>query len=200
MDKQSLIKIQNLEFSPADLKKPIFRIPHLIFEQNKSYIILGPSGCGKSSFLKALVGLNKEIHGQIESNSSIRKQTAIIHQNLNLIENFNGLENAFIELNRDAEIKLFKKYCSEFGLEFKMKTLINNLSYGERQRLAVARALAQKKELLLADEPTSHLDHHHAEKVIKTILEHSSTSIIVSHDRTLAPLFDVVIDFMEYTT
>ena len=198
MDKQSLIEIQNLEFSPKDLKKPIFKIPKLSFDQQKSHLILGPSGCGKSSFLKALVGLNKETHGQITSSSSIREQTAIIHQDLNLIENFNGLENALIELSHDTEINLFKKYCAEFGLEFKIKTLIKNLSHGERQRIAVARALAQKKELLLADEPTSHLDHHHAEKVIKTILEHSSTSIIVSHDRALSQLFDVVIDFMEY--
>lgn len=155
-------------------------------------LINGPSGCGKTSLLESIYGLRKYTAQEF----SIDPNSCFIFQDLNLIEDFSIRENLSLELKND-QIPIAEKLIEKFELKIKDNRIIKTLSRGEQQRISVARSLAKNTELILADEPTSHLDKRRAHLVMETLVQKSNTLIVVSHDIAMEKYFKRVIKLEE---
>ncbi len=167
--------------------------------------VVGKSGSGKSTFLNMIGGLDHPTRGTIwigdedisEMNDEQltkmrRSKIGFIFQNYNLIPVLNVYENIVLPVQLDGK-KANREYIDflleTLGLEEKKKSLPASLSGGQQQRTAIARALANKPEIVLADEPTGNLDAAMGGEVIE-MLRHMNgvlgqTIIIVTHDRDI---------------
>jgi NitT/TauT family transport system ATP-binding protein len=183
---QLAIDVEDIHFQDAEIHVPRFEL-----KRGEKVLLMGPSGCGKTSFLEFLAGFREAKWQKRE----ILDSPSVVFQDLNLIEEFSINENLKIELEAE-QIKKAYKWLG--GLEFSIpqSVLVKRLSKGEQQRLSVVRALA-KSRFILADEPTSHLDRHRADKLIGLIAEIAETALIVSHDAHLSQFFDRVVMFEE---
>ena len=165
----------------------------------------GPSGSGKTSLLHCLGGLQAPTAGQVRWDSrplraldatarSAERGTAIsyLFQGSNLLETFTAEQNlafaAYVAGNREPSLE--PALLSRFGLGSKAEAIPDELSGGEQQRLALARALAQQPRVLLADEPTAHLDSETSAAVLALIQqvhrETGMTVVIATHDARVA--------------
>ena len=203
-----------------DLKKKFNLINNnelLIFEnlnfsiiKNSIISIVGPSGCGKSTLLNILGLLDSNFEGHflfegkatktMSSNqlSSIRnKKIGFIHQFFNLIPELSVLENVILPglINNNKESTVSKEACallSTFGILDKKNIKPNKLSGGEQQRVASARALINKPDLILADEMTGNLDEDTSDEIINFFLkfiENNNTSLLyVTHNKKYADM------------
>ena len=188
------------------------------FELGKIYSIVGPSGSGKSTLLNILSLIDKPTSGNIkidgklidfnnhDLNDKIRASSiGIIYQNYNLLPDFTALENvslAGLALNKNTKISLneAKKIISNLGLSKRLDHFPSELSGGENQRIAIARALINKPKIILADEPTGNLDHTSAEKVFKILLDLKKSNrliIFATHNREFAKLSDCKIEMID---
>jgi putative ABC transport system ATP-binding protein len=168
--------------------------------------IVGPSGSGKSTLLGLIAGLDKPTHGSIildgvditalsESGMARyrRQKIGYIFQSFHLIPTLTALENVAVplELNQDANAGVRADELLEaVGLGDRSGHYPVQLSGGEQQRVAVARAFACRPPILLADEPTGNLDSTTGRHVIELLLalnrDHGSTLVLVTHDTALA--------------
>ncbi|MBC7741917.1 MAG: ATP-binding cassette domain-containing protein, partial [Bdellovibrionaceae bacterium] len=126
-----------------------------------------------------------------------------IFQSFNLIPYLSVLENIelpFLFQKEGVDIKERDHLISRLGLAPFLHRPVAQLSVGQQQRVAVARALLKKPKIILADEPTSALDYNHRENFLKLMFElcreHQTTVLFVSHDRTIEKLFDRSIDLL----
>ena len=168
--------------------------------------IVGESGSGKTSLIMLIGGLEKASSGKIQfkefeiSNlkedqiSEIRrKKIGIVFQSFYLIPNYTALENVSLtlEINKiqNPEQKA-KEILDRFGLDQRLNNLPSQLSGGEQQRVAIARSIAMKPQLILADEPTGNLDSENSHLISKILFdyvnEEKASLIIVTHDNNLA--------------
>jgi len=168
--------------------------------------IVGESGSGKTSLIMLIGGLEKSSSGKIffenneitnmsedEISNIRRKNIGIVFQSFYLIPNYTALENVSLtlEINKilNAEIKA-KEILERFGLSERFYNLPSQLSGGEQQRVAIARSIAMKPKLILADEPTGNLDSENSELISKILFDYVSdekaTLIMVTHDNNLA--------------
>ena len=168
--------------------------------------IVGESGSGKTSLIMLIGGLEKATSGKIQfkefeiSNlnedqiSEIRrKNIGIVFQSFYLIPNYTALENVSLtlEINRisNAEQKA-KDMLSRFGLGQRLNNLPSQLSGGEQQRVAIARSIVMKPQLILADEPTGNLDSENSNLISKILFdyvnEEQASLIVATHDDKLA--------------
>ena len=168
--------------------------------------IVGESGSGKTSLIMLIGGLEKASSGKIQfkefeiSNlkedqiSQIRrKKIGIVFQSFYLIPNYTALENVSLtlEINKiqNPEQKA-KEILDRFGLDQRLNNLPSQLSGGEQQRVAIARSIAMKPQLILADEPTGNLDSENSNLISKILFdyinEEKASLIIVTHDNYLA--------------
>ena len=168
--------------------------------------IVGESGSGKTSLIMLIGGLEKASSGKIQfkefeiSNlkedqiSEIRrKKIGIVFQSFYLIPNYTALENVSLtlEINKiqNPEQKA-KEILDRFGLDQRLNNLPSQLSGGEQQRVAIARSIAMKPQLILADEPTGNLDSENSNLISKILFdyvnEEKASLIIVTHDSNLA--------------
>lgn len=167
----------------------------LSFADTGLYAILGPSGSGKSTLLSLIGGLDKPDTGTILFNNLditrlSEKEMNLYHQNLvsfifqddNLVDYLSLKDNALLKSNKNYE-EVLKKLDIYPLLKKKPK----ELSGGEKERCAIARALLSDSEILLCDEPTASLDSANAENVLSLLKEISKTKlvIVVSHDEEL---------------
>jgi len=205
-----LIKCQGLSqyFEDAGQRVEIFKDLDFMVEQSQSVAITGASGSGKSTLLYLLGGLEKPKSGQvivdgIELNQlSTNKLAAFRNKNLgfvyqfhHLLPEFSALENVAMPLLiRGDSVRQARKDAEELleqvGLKQRLTHKPAEMSGGERQRTAIARALVTKPKCLLADEPTGNLDNRTAKQVYELLLElnqnlHTSL-IIVTHDEHMA--------------
>ncbi|MCI8751520.1 MAG: ABC transporter ATP-binding protein [Lachnospiraceae bacterium] len=175
--------------------------------------IMGPSGSGKSTLLGLLAGIDTVSKGNIQikgtditklSESQLcrfrNENMGIILQSPNLIETLTAIENIQVPLifAKKRNIKeLSKKLLRIVGLSEKANIYPKQLSGGEAQRIAVARALACEPDIILADEPTGALDSQNGEMIIKllknTVKKRGVTVIMVTHDVKLAEETDRII-------
>ena len=188
------------------------------FEIGKVYSIVGPSGSGKSTLLNILSLIDKPTSGNIkidgksidfnndDLNDKIRASSiGIIYQNYNLLPDFTALENvslAGLALNKNTKISLneAKKIISNLGLSKRLDHFPSELSGGENQRIAIARALINKPKIILADEPTGNLDHKSAKNVFKILLDLKKNNrliIFATHNREFAKLSDCKIEMID---
>ena len=187
------------------------------FNKGKIYSLVGPSGSGKSTLLNILSLIDKPSKGKLkiedkdiifsdsEVNDKIRaKKIGIIYQQNNLLADFTALENVYlarlsIENNKKKAIEVAKKIITKMGLIKRINHYPSELSGGEMQRIAIARALINEPEIILADEPTGNLDHSTAKEVFKILykLKHSNRLIIyATHNRFFANMADCKLEMI----
>ena len=175
-------------------------------EQGETLSIMGKSGSGKSTLLNLMAGLMKPSRGVIklegndfsklndQKRTIIRgKSLGIIFQQFHLLPHLNALENvsfaAKINNIPDAEERA-KNLLKRVGLSYRRSHFPHELSGGEMQRVAVARALVTAPKLILADEPSGSLDENNAHEIIDLIFdlvrEKSTSLIFVTHDQDLS--------------
>ena len=187
------------------------------FNKGKIYSLVGPSGSGKSTLLNILSLIDKPSMGKLkiegkdiifsdsEINDKIRaKKIGIIYQQNNLLSDFTALENVYlarlsIENNKKKAIEAAKKIITKMGLIKRINHYPSELSGGEIQRIAIARALINEPEIILADEPTGNLDHSTAKEVFKILykLKDSNRLIIyATHNRFFANMADCKLEMI----
>ena len=220
-----IIELEELRFSWPKGVKPILDINHLVIHQGERVFIKGPSGSGKSTLLNLFAGVLVPQHGVIKVldwkmntlGSSERDRLRADHigfifQMFNLIPYLSITENVTLPC-RFSKQRLAKAISQSGELTIEVNRLLRalnledpgllsrpviDLSVGQQQRVAAARALIGCPELIIADEPTSSLDADQRELFLELLFDECSKSdatlIFVSHDVTLVPLFDRMVD------
>jgi len=182
-----------------------------IFESGKTYSIVGPSGSGKSTLLNLLSLIDSPTSGVIEinhnkinfenkiKNDGIRaKNIGIIYQDKNLLSDFTAIENVYLPNllltnDQNSSINIAKKIIKNVGLSSRLNHFPSELSGGENQRIAIARALINNPEIILADEPTGSLDFENAQQIFKLLLKLKNKNRIIifaTHNRYFANMAD----------
>ncbi len=154
------------------------------FKKGKKYLVAAPSGKGKSTFIHIIYGLRSDYEGQLllqgkdiktltkEAWSEIRQnKLSVVFQNLRLFLNLTALENIQIknDLHQYKSLNEIKDMAELLGVDNLLDKKCATLSYGQRQRIAIIRALCQPFDFLLLDEPFSHLDENNINKAISLI-------------------------------
>ena len=181
------------------------------FEPGKTYSIMGPSGSGKSTLLNLLSLIDNPTAGSIEiSNNKIKsnnkvkndliraKKIGIIYQDKNLLSDFTALENVYlpnllVSKEKQKSIELAKKLLKNVGMSSRINHFPNELSGGENQRIAIARALINNPDIILADEPTGSLDSDNAKLIFKILFNLKNKNRIIifaTHNRYFANMAD----------
>ena len=181
------------------------------FEPGKTYSIMGPSGSGKSTLLNLLSLIDNPTAGSIEiSNNKIKsnnkvendlvraKKIGIIYQDKNLLSDFTALENVYlpnllVSKEKQKSIELAKKLLKNVGMSSRINHFPNELSGGENQRIAIARALINNPDIILADEPTGSLDSNNAKLIFKILFNFKNKNRIIifaTHNRYFANMAD----------
>lgn len=216
-----MIEIRQLQFAFAHGG---FRlaIDNLRIEQGERVAIVGPSGSGKTTLLHLLAGVYRADSGEIRvgdtrvhslSDAARRDfriaNIGLVFQEFELVEYLNVRDNIVLPFLINKRLKLTSSVRAEgdrlaesLGLGDKLKRRIHKLSHGERQRVAVCRALLPRPALLLADEPTGSLDPSNKDHLLDLLVEmaaqSNATLVVVTHDHGLLDRFDRVIDFRDF--
>ena len=198
-----------ISFVNVDLelgKKPILKEVNLAIEPGQLVYIVGKSGSGKTTLLKALYMEIKPTKGEVSiggyKSSSIkrrhiphlRRKLGIVFQDFRLLEDRTVFENlAFVLKVTNTKNRLIKDRVmtalQEVGLEHAAKQMPLNLSGGEQQRIAIARALVREPIIILADEPTGNLDPDTSLEILEYLkkINHNGIAVIIAtHDYELA--------------
>ena len=206
MNKLLKISMVNLSYNTDNNLIKVLQDISLEVDHKDTVSIVGESGSGKTSLIMLIGGLEKATSGKIQfkefeiSNlnedqiSEIRrKNIGIVFQSFYLIPNYTALENVSLtlEINRisNPEQKA-KDMLSRFGLGQRLNNLPSQLSGGEQQRVAIARSIVMKPQLILADEPTGNLDSENSNLISKILFdyvnEEQASLIVATHDDKLA--------------
>jgi len=214
-----IIEFDSLEiiFGAGNESLKVLDIAHWSVEEGDRVAIFGPSGSGKSTFLHALAGLLPASKGRVtvcghslESMSEAERDRfraqyiGYIYQNFNLLQGFTALENVLMGMTfspRKADPKEAEHLLDEVGLSHRLKYHPSRMSSGEQQRVAVARALANRPRILLADEPTASLHPVNKEDVLRMLLDmcdrYGCTLVLVTHEKEVISLFKNTVTFLE---
>jgi putative ABC transport system ATP-binding protein len=192
--------------------RTLFSVQKLAIPFGRHLLIQGESGKGKTTFLHLLAGLFIADQGQVrvgemnlekmsdEERCDLRREKiGVIFQKLNLIDHMTVAENLLLTMpsgEPDPQARV-REALRRVNLEGRENDRSSVLSLGEQQRVAVARVLAQRPQIILADEPTSSLDQKNADFVLAALKEAAKgkTLIVVSHDRRIENEFDQVLPF-----
>jgi len=169
----------------------------LSFEKGKKYLVIAPSGKGKSTLLHCIYGIRKDFEGTILFNNKCIKKyesdelaeirqnkLSIVFQDLRLFEQLTAKENIMLKnkLQNHKTLKQINEMAQKLGVSDLLKKTCGTLSFGQRQRIAIIRALCQPFDFLLLDEPFSHLDEVNikaATQLIKKECEDQGSSLIL---------------------
>jgi len=187
------------------------------FKKGKIYSLMGPSGSGKSTLLNLISLIDKPSNGLIkfnnhqinydkkEQNDQLRaKKIGIVYQQNNLLPDFTSLENIYlaslsINNNKNLAISKAKQLLNKIGLSSRADHYPSQLSGGEAQRIAIARAIINDPEIILADEPTGSLDIKTA-KIIFNLLKDQKRSdrliIFATHNRFFGKKADCLLEIL----
>lgn len=182
-------------------------------EKGEFVAIVGTSGSGKSTLLHMLGGLDHPTSGSITVDGKEimslrdealtifrRRKIGFVFQSYNLVPVLNVYENIVLPIQLDGsepDAEYVNTIIQTLGLESKLQNLPNNLSGGQQQRAAIARALASKPAIVLADEPTGNLDSKTSQDVLSllkvTSQKFSQTIVMITHNDEIAQLADRII-------
>lgn len=218
---QPIVKLRGLKrnFQQGDTTIEVLRDVNLNIMPGEIVALLGPSGTGKSTMLQAVGLLEGGFEGSIaiagkeasalasdERTSLRRENLGFVYQFHHLLPDFNALENVVMPQmiagaqREDAEDRA-GRLLSALGLGERLEHRPSQLSGGEQQRVAVARALANRPMLVLADEPTGNLDEHTSERVLGQFLElvrgEGSAALVATHNERLAQRMDRIVRLHE---
>jgi putative ABC transport system ATP-binding protein len=200
------------------------RVSELQVADKSRVALVGPSGCGKTTLLSLLAGIHTPDAGTVRVgdvlvsslSDALRRAFRIrtvgmVFQEFELLEYLNVEENILLPFSLNPELKLdrdgrdsARKLASSLGLTALIERRIDRLSHGERQRVAICRALVTNPKLVLADEPTGNIDPSQSREIVELLFEYvaacGSTLLMATHDHSLLDRFDRVIDFSEPET
>lgn len=206
-------------FTQGDVTIDVLRGVNLAIREGELVALLGPSGTGKSTLLQALGLLEGGFTGSIlidgeemrnagpdRATVVRREKLGFVYQFHHLLPDFDALENVLLpQLIAGAAPETARQRAgdllSHLGLGERLEHRPSKLSGGEQQRVAVARALANKPRLVLADEPTGNLDEHTADIVLGEFMalvrEQGSAALVATHNERLAAKMDRVVRLHE---
>ena len=215
----SVIQLKNIsKYYNVGKKTIILKKINFNFKKGLIYSLVGPSGSGKSTLLNLLSLIDKPSSGEILINNNVIKynnisyndqiradKIGIIYQQNNLLPDFNALENVYLAClafnnNKKNAILEATKIIKSFGLGNRMNHFPSELSGGELQRVAISRALINKPEIILADEPTGSLDQSTAKEVFKSLYKLKSKNrliIYATHNRLFANMADCKLEIID---
>lgn len=202
-----MIELQNISFQYKGIEQePVLKVVDLTIKEGEWVSVLGPSGSGKTTLLNIIGGLERPTTGTIafketnyetlsldEIQAFRRQRIGFIFQHYRLFNQYSVLENVMIpqmpfQRKRVIEDRA-KELLTEVQMGHRLDHLPEQLSGGEKQRTAIARALLNEPDVLLCDEPTGNLDGENREKVLallKKLNDGGKTIIVVTHDREVA--------------
>ncbi|MDE7017337.1 MAG: ABC transporter ATP-binding protein [Lachnospiraceae bacterium] len=196
----------------GNVVKAVDRID-LQIQQGEFVTIIGKSGSGKSTLLHLLGGLDNPTSGEVRLNGKNiagysqeqlavirRREIGFIFQAYNLVPSLNVWENIVLPLGLDGR-KVDEAYIRDIiatlGMEDRTKSLPNMLSGGQQQRCAIARAIAAKPSIVLADEPTGNLDSKTGDEVMSLLKlsakKYGQTLVVITHNEEIAQMADRMI-------
>ena len=182
-------------------------------EKGEFVAVVGTSGSGKSTLLHMLGGLDRSTSGSVNVDGKEiftlkdeeltifrRRKIGFVFQNYNLVPVLNVYENIVLPVELDGnepDCKYIQQIIDMLGLSAKLQNLPSNLSGGQQQRVAMARALAAKPAIILADEPTGNLDSKTSQDVLSLLKVSSQrfaqTIVMITHNEEIAQLADRII-------
>ncbi len=214
-----MLQVEEIEFQypQSDYR---LRIDHFACQAAQATAIVGPSGCGKTTFLNLAAGILHPSRGVVSVDgvevSSLGDamgatfrltRIGLIFQEFELVEHLAVGDNILLPLHlglrsqRPAIEAEAKRLAEHTGIAGYWRMHPRNLSHGERQRVAICRALSTKPSLVLADEPTGNLDPRNKRRVldvmINTARERGQCLVVATHDVELLDAFDAVVQFEE---
>ena len=215
-----MIEIRDLHFRYPEGEFEL-RVPQLDVEHGETVAVIGPSGCGKTTLLHLMAGVQNPTSGHVVTDGvdvttlddggrrdfRIRR-IGMVFQEFELLEYLTVLDNILLPYRINGSLKLdgavserAERIAGEVGIADKLGRFATRLSHGEKQRVAVCRALVAEPVLLLADEPTGNLDPTNTERVLDILLaavEATGTTLVtVTHEYELLPRFGRTIDFRD---
>ena len=212
-----LTDLRKAFLSPEGGSVAIVDVPAFTLPANHQVALRGESGSGKTTFLHLIAGILAADSGRIDlgeidmaalseaKRDRLRaEKIGYIFQTFNLLQGHTVVENVLLGMAfgpGGADRERAKSLLERVGLGHRLNHLPHQLSTGQQQRVAVARALANRPKLVLADEPTGNLDRKHAHAALTLIREACRESeaalLLVSHDEDALAQFEHVLDFSQ---
>ena len=205
-----LVDIKKAYAQPDGTDVPILDVPSFELSAGEHVALIGPSGCGKTTLLHTIAGIIKPDSGTVTldgveltrytepARDRIRAdKIGYVFQTFNLLPAFSALENVVLGMSfgkRPASRQRATELLEQVGLGHRMNNKPAAMSVGEQQRVAVARALANRPSLLLADEPTANIDPGNQRTIVQLIRdrcrEENVALLMVTHSMDVAHQFD----------
>jgi putative ABC transport system ATP-binding protein len=217
-DHAPMLRVRDLSksYREGDTERAIFEGLELSVAKGAFAVLMGRSGAGKSTLLNLISGIDRPDAGTVavgnteltglsekERTQFRRRHIGFVFQAFNLIPTLTALENILLPLELSGgagaeEEARARRLLEDVGLGTRAGSFPDRLSGGEQQRVAVARALAHRPRLVLADEPTGNLDYETGEQVLGVLTglarESGTTLLVATHDRAALPHADHVLD------
>ena len=218
-----MIELKNISFqyNNSDFR---LKVDHLNFESRSKTAIIGPSGFGKTTLLNIISGISLPQDGNvIVAGKAVNRMTdtdrrtfrlkhiGFVFQDFKLLDYLNVLDNIMLpfRINNSLQagsdsVNRARELSAALGIEKKLFKYPEKLSQGERQRVAICRALINEPQIILADEPTGNLDPENKQRIMKILFDYvnqrQSMLITVTHDHELLHGFDRTVDFKNLYT
>jgi ABC-type lipoprotein export system ATPase subunit len=216
-----MIHIESLGFTYPGAEF-FLRIPELRVARGEKVAVIGPSGSGKTTLLNLVAGILIPQQGRVEcagvqvstlgdrQRRDFRIRTiGFVFQDFELLDYLNVLDNILHPYRISGALRLTAEVrgralelVRRMGIGSKLRRGVESLSQGEKQRVAICRALLPSPRLVLADEATGNLDPRNKglilELLFRSIEAHDATLLAVTHDHELLPHFDRVVDFSDF--
>jgi putative ABC transport system ATP-binding protein len=199
------------------------RISEFVVAESEKVAVVGPSGSGKTTLLNLIAGILISANGIVKVENTTMNELAddrrrdfrisnvgFVFQDFELLDYLSVLDNILhpyritkaLSLNKAVRQRAVET-ADALGIGEMLKRYPEDLSKGEKQRVAICRAILSKPKLILADEPTGNLDPDNKTKILDLLFhsveEHKATLLAVTHDTELLKRFDRVIDFMDFS-
>jgi len=202
----------------------VLRVPRLVIERGSTVAVVGPSGCGKTTLLNLVAGIASPRGGMVTTNDveitaltdrakrDFRiRHIGLVFQEFELLEYLDVLDNILLPYRINSALELAshvrdraRRLAQDVGIADKLGRHPDKLSQGEKQRVAVCRALLTEPVLLLADEPTGNLDPRNKGRVLDILFDYAersgATLVTVTHDLDLVDRFSRIVDFRQFHT
>lgn len=207
-----MLKLESIKKSflqPDRQIVPILDIPAFDVARGEQVVLIGPSGCGKTTMLHIVAGITKPDTGKVfldgveitryseATRDRVRAdKLGYVFQTFNLLPGFSALENVLLGMTfarKKISSQRARQLLETVGLGHRLHNKPSQLSVGEQQRVAVARALANQPQLLLADEPTANVDRQNQQQIVDLIRESCEKEnialLMVTHSMEIADQF-----------